>query len=286
MRKRTVVFWSVTGMLLTFILSSAAVGAQTHNAQMLITLSGFDDQLDVLPDAVNSSFNKMMLEDGVVAPFELQDIPQLKTAVSSVFHSQTIRDSVLNELNASLSANEMGGLIQFYSSERGTSLRRSELENSVLEHADRFQLWYEETGMYGLDVERQRAIHDLERAMQATVGAVDAMIGMQVAMQVSLTPVLPLNDRLSPKQLLFEAQEQRPALTRIYRQSSLETLAFVFQEQSTDSLRAYSAVLKTNAGQRYVTALNDGMTRGLFDAAEQLGLSIQAILIGRTGQGV
>ncbi|MFT6305708.1 MAG: hypothetical protein ACJA0Z_000870 [Halioglobus sp.] len=273
-------------MLLTFILSSAAVGAQTHNAQMLITLSGFDDQLDVLPDAVNSSFNKMMLEDGVVAPFELQDIPQLKTAVSSVFHSQTIRDSVLNELNASLSANEMGGLIQFYSSERGTSLRRSELENSVLEHADRFQLWYEETGMYGLDVERQRAIHDLERAMQATVGAVDAMIGMQVAMQVSLTPVLPLNDRLSPKQLLFEAQEQRPALTRIYRQSSLETLAFVFQEQSTDSLKAYSAVLKTNAGQRYVTALNDGMTRGLFDAAEQLGLSIQAILIGRTGQGV
>jgi hypothetical protein len=286
MRKRTVVFWSVTGMLLTFILSSAAVGAQTHNAQMLITLSGFDDQLDVLPDAVNSSFNKMMLEDGVVAPFELQDIPQLKTAVSSVFHSQTIRDSVLNELNASLSANEMGGLIQFYSSERGTSLRRSELENSVLEHADRFQLWYEETGMYGLDVERQRAIHDLERAMQATVGAVDAMIGMQVAMQVSLTPVLPLNDRLSPKQLLFEAQEQRPALTRIYRQSSLETLAFVFQEQSTDSLKAYSAVLKTNAGQRYVTALNDGMTRGLFDAAEQLGLSIQAILIGRIGQGV
>jgi hypothetical protein len=286
MRKRTVVFWSVTGMLLTFILSSAAVGAQTHNAQMLITLSGFDDQLDVLPDAVNSSFNKMMLEDGVVAPFELQDIPQLKTAVSSVFHSQTIRDSVLKELNASLSANEMGGLIQFYSSERGTSLRRSELENSVLEHADRFQLWYEETGMYGLDVERQRAIHDLERAMQATVGAVDAMIGMQVAMQVSLTPVLPLNDRLSPKQLLFEAQEQRPALTRIYRQSSLETLAFVFQEQSTDSLKAYSAVLKTNAGQRYVTALNDGMTRGLFDAAEQLGLSIQAILIGRTGQGV
>jgi hypothetical protein len=286
MKKRTVVLWSATWMLLIFILPSAAVGARTQNAQMLITLSGFADQLDVLPDAVNSSFNKMMLEDGVVAPFELQDIPQLKTAVSSVFHPQAIRDSVLNELNASLSASEMGGLIQFYSSERGTSLRRSELENSVLEHADRFQLWYEETGMYGLDVERQRAIHDLERAMQATVGAVDAMIGMQVAMQVSLTPVLPLNERLSPKQLLFAAQEQRPTLTRIYRQSSLETLAFVFQGQSTDSLRAYSAVLKTNAGQRYVTALNDGMTRGLFDAAEQLGLSIQAILKGRIGQGV
>jgi hypothetical protein len=140
--------------------------------------------------------------------------------------------------------------------------------------------------MYGLDYERQRAIHDLERAMQVTVGAVDAMIGMQVAMQVSLSPVLPAIERLGAKQLLLAAQEQRPELTRVYRQSSLETLAFVFQEQSTDAIRAYSAMLKTNAGQRYVIALNEGMTRGLFNAAEQLGISIQEILKGRIGQGV
>jgi hypothetical protein len=260
MRKRTVVLWSATGMLLTFILASAtALGVQTQNAQMLITLSGFDDQLKVLPDAVNSSFNKLMLEDGVVAPFETQDIPRLKSAVAAVFHSQILRDSVLAELQASLSADE---------------------------HADRFQLWYLETGMYGLDSERQRSIHDLERAMQATVGAVDAMIGMQVAMQMSLSPVLPANERMSPNQLLFAAQEQRAELTRAYRQSSLETLAFVFQGQSTDALRAYSTMLKTSAGQQYVTALNEGMTRGLFKAAEQLGLSIQEILKGRIGQGV
>jgi hypothetical protein len=195
-----------------------------------------------------------------------------------------LRDSVLNELHASLSEDEMGSLIQFFSSRRGTSLRRSELENSVLEHVGRFQQWYEKTGMYGLDDVRQRAIHDLERAMQATLGAVDAMIGMQVAMQVSLSPVLPANERLSPSQLLLVAQEQRPELTRVYRQSSLETLAFVFQGQSTDAIRAYAAILKTKAGQKYVTALNEGMTRGLFNAAEQLGMSIQEILKGRIGQ--
>ena len=285
MNKRTVVLLSATWMLLTLIFSSVAVGVQSRNAQLLITLSGFDDQLAILPDAVNSSFNKLMLVDGVVAPFETNDIPQLKSAVSSVFKSQTLRDSVLNELEASLSEDEMATLIQFFSSKAGTSLRRSELENSVLEHADRFHQWYQETGMYGLDHVRQRAIHDLERAMQATLGAVDAMIGMQVAMQVSLSPVLPANERLSPSELLLVAQEQRPELTRVYRQSSLETLAFVFQEQSTDAISAYAAVLKTNAGQRYVTALNEGMTRGLFSAAEQLGMSIQEILKGRLGQG-
>ena len=285
MKKRTVVIWSATWMLLTLIFSSAAVGVQTQNAQMLIALSGFDEQLKILPDAVNSSFNQLMIEDGVVAPFETRDIPQLKLAVSSVFKSQTLRDSVLNELHTSLSDGEMAQLIQFYSSEQGISLRRSEVENSILQHSDRFQVWYTQTGMYGLDDVRQRAIHELERAMQATVGAVDAIIGMQVAMQVSLSPVLPVNERLSPSELLVAAQEQRPELTRAYRHSSLETLAFVFQEQSTDAIRAYSSVLYTNAGQRYITALNEGMTRGLFDAAEQLGMSIQGILKGRIGQG-
>lgn len=286
MKKRTVVLWSATWMLLTFIFSSTAMGVQTSQAQRLITLSGFDDQLSVLPEAVNDSFNQLMREDGVVAPFETTDIPQLKSAVSSVFQSQTLRDSVLNELHAALSENELTHLISFYSSERGASLRRSELDNSLLEHSDRFQQWYKETGMYGLTMERQRAIQELERAMQATVGAVDAMIGMQVAMQVSLTPVLPLEERMSAKQLLLAAQEQRPELTRRYRQSSLESLAFVFQEQPIEAINAYSAMLKTSAGQRYVTALNEGMTRGLFTAAEQLGMSIQEILKGRIGQGV
>lgn len=286
MIKRTVVLWSVTGMLLTFIFSSAAFAAPMRNAQALMSLSGIDEQLEVLPAAVSKSFDQLMLEEGVFAPLEYQDIPELKVAVASVFKSQTLKDAVLSELYKSLSANEMSHLIQFYSSDRGKSLRESEINNSVLEHADRFQQWYKSTGLAGLGQERQRAINDLEHAMQATSGAVDAMIGMQVAMQVSLSPLLPVNERVSARQLLLAAKSQRPELTRIYRQSSLETLAFVFQEQSIDAIRAYAAILKTNAGQQYGTALNEGMTRGLFNAGEQLGLSIQQILKGRLGQGV
>ena len=164
-------------------------------------------------------------------------------------------------------------------------MRQSELENSILEHSDRFQEWHQQTGMYGLDRERQNVIRDLEHAMQATSGAVDAMIGMQVAMQVSLTPVLPTTEQMTASQLLLAAQEQRPELTRIYRKSSLETLAFVFREQSTESLSAYAAILSSEAGRRYIEAVNDGLTKGLFNAAEKLGVSLQEILHGRIGQG-
>jgi len=285
MMKRTVVFWSATGMLLTMMFSSAAVGLQ-NDAKTLMALSGFDDQLKVLPEAVNDSFNSLIQTEGVVAPFETTDIPELKKAVASVFETEVLRAAGIDELYASMSVNEMGSLISFFSSSQGASLRQAEIKNSILEHTDRFQQWYEETGMRGLDNERQNAFYDLERAMRATEGAVDAMIGMQVAMQVSLTPVLPAEEQLTPRQLLVAAQEQRPELTRLYRQSSLETLAFVFHDQSTDAIKAYIDVLDTQAGQRYTTALNQGLNRGLFNAAEQLGLSLQVILQGRVGQGV
>ena len=285
MFKRTVVFWSATGMLLTMIYSGAAVGVQTGNVQTLMALSGFDDQLEVLPNAVRNSFHELMVNDGVVAPFEPVDIPKMKKAVADVFETDALRHTVVEELRSSMSVNELDRLIQFYSSERGIAMRQSELENSILEHSDRFQEWHQQTGMYGLDRERQNVIRDLEHAMQATSGAVDAMIGMQVAMQVSLTPVLPTTEQMTASQLLLAAQEQRPELTRIYRKSSLETLAFVFREQSTESLSAYAAILSSEAGRRYIEAVNDGLTKGLFNAAEKLGVSLQEILHGRIGQG-
>ncbi len=285
MIKRTAVIWSATGMLLTLIFSSPVVGAQRYDVQALIELSGFDDQLAALPKAVNESFEYIMETEGVIDPFETQDIPLLQDAVASVFQTDALRNSLLTEMRQTLSTTDLETLIRFYLSDRGIALRKSELTNSVLQHPERFQQWYDNSGLYALNHERRLAIEDLEWSMKATVGAVDAMIGMQVAMQVSLSPALPVEQRLSPREFLMVAQEQREELTNAYLESSLAGLAFIYQDQSIDAIRAYSAILKTDAGQHFVKAINRGLTRGLFDAAEQLGVSIQDILAGRIGQG-
>jgi len=97
MFKRTAVIWSVTWMLLTIIYSSAAVGVQTNNVQTLMALSGFDEQLKVLPNAVKNSFHELMVSDGVVAPFETGDIPELKKVVARVFQTDSLRSTVVEE---------------------------------------------------------------------------------------------------------------------------------------------------------------------------------------------
>ena len=285
MIKRTALIWSATGMLLTLIFSSPVVGAQRYDVHELIELSGIDNQLNTLPDAVNESFEYIMETEGVIDPFEIQDIPLLQDAVASVFQTDALRNSLLTEMRQTLSTTDLETLIRFYSSDTGVALRESELTNSMLKHPERFQRWYDNTGLYALNHERRLAIEDLEWSMKATVGAVEAMIGMQVALQVSLSPALPVEQRLSPREFLMIAQEQRDELTNAYLESSLAGLAFIYQDQSIDAIRAYSAILKTDAGQRFVKATNRGLTRGLFHAAEQLGVSVNAILVGRTGLG-
>lgn len=289
MIKRTAVIWSATGMLLTLLSAPVAHSSSAiskASAQSLLTLSGVHEQLDALPEAVRTSFNQLFINDGVAEPFETADIPKLKHAVASVFNAHALQTSITDSLRATMSADDASEMTRFYSTPTGIALRAAERNNSVLTNSDRFVHWYQTVGMERLDEERQQAIQSLELAMQATAGAVEAMIGMQLSMQVSLTPVLPASEQLSPEQLMVVVEQMRRGLTQTYYESSLQTLAFVFKDQPLETLHVYAKQLNSTAGQRFVSAVNDGLSRGLFGAAEQLGVSLQEILAGRLGQGV
>ena len=264
----------------------ADIEANLSVYETLMEVTGFAEQLAKLPDAVASSIEPMLLDATTMDLFEPIDIPYLKKAIPAAFSTETLYLAVLEQLRAELSVNAANQLVQFYSSPLGNRLREAETSNSILENADQFEHWYATAGVASLSEERQIAFLELEQAMQATRGAVEAMIGMQVAMQVSLTPALPEDQQRSPSDLLRAAQFQRPGLTEHYRQSSLATLSFVFQKQSLAELHQYSTLLNTETGQLYVVAVNNGLSRGLFCAAENLGQSIQALLTGRSGQGV
>ena len=109
---------------------------------------------------------------------------------------------------------------------------------------------------------------------------------MQVALQVSLTAALPADQRQSVADMIRAAQEHRGHLTVEYHRSSLESLAFVFQEQSVDSLRAFTTILESSAGQRYVQAINVGLSRGMLDAVEDLGEAISPLVTRRMNAGL
>lgn len=312
MTKRTVVLSSATGMLLTMF--SSIIDAQlpdrlatTGNVEpvtfvsdlheqgdsnrdasvydALLELSGFAEQLQRVPEAIARNIEAAISTDGSIEPFEPADYPYLMQVVPAAFSGDVLHKAVVEQLQSTLSIDAAKELEVFYTSPLGELLRAAELDNSLLENIERFNHWHKTQGLASLSDERQVVIAELEQALLLTQGAVDAMIGMQVAMQVSMTPILPIEQRRSATDLMRAAQRQRSGLTNHYLENSLETLGFIFQQQSLEQLKSYTSLLNTEAGQLYVVAINDGLSRGLIYAAENLGSTFQKLLEGRVGQG-
>ncbi|ASJ74350.1 hypothetical protein [Granulosicoccus antarcticus] len=251
----------------------------------LLRLSGLSVQLDNLPKAVISSFEQSIRNGGMLGPFEQQDIPPLHSALQEVFSSERLQASLSLQLESELSTGDISYLTTFYQSESGRELSQAERENSILSNADRFNVWHDLQGIRSLQPERAAVIAELEKSLHATDSAVDTLISMQVALQVGLMPALPAHQQESVSDLIDAARAHQSAMRRQYQASSLETLAFMFQNQSVDMLRDFNEVLQSGAGQRYVRATNIGLSRGMLNAAEELGQLLKPILTQRLGMG-
>lgn len=252
----------------------------------LLRLSGLSTQLEMLPTAVINSFEQSIRSGGLMGPFEEQDIPALQAALHTVFNTEQLQTALMTQVESDLTVEDVLYLTHFYQSARGLEVSQAESDNSLLNNADRFARWYESHGLRSLTPEREAAIRDLENTLHATDSAVDTLISMQIALQVGLTPALPLHLQESVSDLLQMASIQRVALREQYQSTSLETLAFMFQKQSLETLVAFTAVLKSDAGQRYVKATNVGLNHGLLSAAEALGQAMKPLMIQRLGMGV
>ncbi len=252
----------------------------------LLRLSGLSTQLETLPTAVINSFEKSIRSGGLMGPFEEQDIPTLQAALHKEFNSERMQAALMTQVESDLTAEDVLYLTHFYQSARGLEVSQAERDNSLLNNADRFAQWYESHGVRSLTPQREAAIRDLEGTLHATDSAVDTLISMQIALQVGLMPALPLHLQESLSELIQMASIQRIALRKQYQSTSLETLAFMFQMQSLETLVAFTAVLKSESGQRYVKATNVGLSHGLLRAAEALGQAMQPLMIQRLGVGV
>lgn len=291
MSKRTGYLSSATGMLLTILWAAGLAGqsidtTQPNRFKELLDVSGFTEQLTALPAAVEQSVDLSTLLDTFNGALGAEDIIAVKDALVDAFSADALQTSVELALSESMSVVDVNTMTAFFNSPLGLRVKTAEISQSILTERNQFEAWYTEGGSAAQPVNRQQQIKELGIAMHATQAAVDSMIGMQVAIQISITPALPAEQRQPVYELIKAAQSQRAVLTNKFRESSRQTLAYVFRDQSLEDIKAYTRLLQTAAGQRYIQASNVGLSRGMFAAAERLGKSLQPLLANVTGLGV
>lgn len=294
MIKRTSALGLATRMSLVFFVMLMPINACPDSGQTiaeadvreLLTLSGMEDQLMLLPDAVVSSFEQSLESRTLLEPFQTADLPRIRRFLETAFSTEPMMQTMQDRLELTLEASQISDLIGFYRGQTGRQIRSAEVANTLLSNRQRFETWQQSTGLQMSSPRRKRLIHEIERLLQATGSAVDTLINMQVALQISLTPVLPGKERQSAVQLIRTAEQQRPLLLRIYRESSLQSLAFIYHDLSEQTLEEFVDILGSDSGRQYVGAVNQALNKGMLDAAESLGQAMKPLLTQRLGREV
>lgn len=295
--KRTMVLRLAAAMSLAFLSATGFASCDVDDEPdpvtacqppvRLLHVSGLHAQLQALPDAVAAGFDWTVLTQGVWPPFREQDLPLMRQVVIRAFDEQQLSLAVSRGLATELEPGQVQSLLHYFDSSVGRQIRDAEMRHSLIYHAEAFAAWLLDSGGYGSQpIGRQLIISDLERALMASRAAVDTVINMQVALQAGLTPALPETQRLDLRTLLKQAESARTDLEIHYRENTLHSLAFIYRELPDGVLLEHASQLRSEAGRRFVQAVNRGLNKGMLQAAESLGVGLQPILHQRLGREV
>jgi len=264
-------FWILALWCVSMSMLYADENTRTDSSTALFAASGLEELVDSIPKSTVSSFETALTADELPLLFETVSKSEVRGALKSAFQSSTFSGYLLKEINASMQEPSRLLLLNWYESPLGQRVRIAEVENSLLNSPDRFAQFQQDLTRMRLDSTREELIKQIDDTMLITESAVDMMINVQVAFNMSLSRFVPENDRLSSADIVEMANAQLAYLMTHYRQQSRELLLFTYQDFSNEELAQINKVFAQDAGREFVKAINSGIAKGMFAASLDLG---------------
>lgn len=263
------------------------VSVVQNSAQSLYRLSGLHDLIEQIPTSTASSFESALTVDRLPEIFTGIDQNLIRSAVHNAFKMETFDRYMVKELSSSMDNAARLELLAWYATDLGERVRQAELANSLLSEQNRFIEFQNYLNRYPASEQREQIVQGLDETMRSTESAVDMMINIQVAFNLSLSPFMPEEQRLSRQDILDMVKGQEQQLLEHYKQQTKEVLLFTYQDLSDDELKKLDSTLSTDAGQAFVSAINDGIKKGMFAASLDLGDGLGALIqVDGRNQGI
>lgn len=254
------------------------VSVVQSSAQSLYRLSGLHDLIEQIPTSTASSFESALTVDRLPEIFTGIDQNLIRSAVHNAFKMETFDRYMVKELSSSMDDAARLDMLAWYATDLGSRVRQAELENSLLSEQHRFIEFQNYLNRYPASEQRVQIVQGLDETMRSTESAVDMMINIQVAFNLSLSPFMPAEQRLTRQDILDMVKGQEQQLLEHYKQQTKEVLLFTYQDLSDVELEKLDRTLSTDAGQAFVAAINDGIKKGMFAASLDLGDGLGALI--------
>lgn len=260
---------------------------ETDNARSLFLSSGLQELVEKIPTSTASSFEDALTVDRLPDIFLDIDEGLIRDAVRDAFKFETFDNYMLKQLRHGMDNPAREQMLSWYETDLGLRVRQAEIKNSLLTEQKRFEEFQVYLKRYPTTMKRDHLIRQLDDTMNSTDSAVDMMINIQIAFNLSLSRFLPEEQRFTRQELMDMVNEDEQALLAYYRQQTIDVLLFTYQELNDEELSRLDATLSTNAGQAFVAAINDGIKKAMFAASLDLGDGLGELLENNTrGPGI
>lgn len=253
--------------------------------KQLMELSGMKELLQQIPDSTASSFEEV-LDVGDI-PKLLQELhpDDMRQAVLQAFNEAQFEKTIASKIASTLGADDVNEMISWYSSQLGKRIRHAETTKSLLNAHAAFVEYQQKLKDQPPSLSRAKLAERLDDSMKTTESAVEMMINMQIAFNLSLGVALPEERRLNTETIITLANQEKPKLLDSFRRNTRELLLFIYNDFNDAELRTFKKVLDTEAGQGFLTAINSGINTAMFDASLALGESLSRLVLDKKKVG-
>lgn len=240
-------------LALGLVFSSLVTAAPKDRTLLLLDESGMSEQIDMLAGMVSSS---VLQGETEMSPEERKKTSEV---FAKAFHEDKFKSFVRDDVNAALSSEEIETLLVWYGSDLGKRITAAE---TLATNASQKEL------LTVLSKSREnQALMKIASDIIALTKASELMIELQKHIALSAfaaasahqAPGKPLDfDKVKP--LIDQQMEMNRGQAKAMM---LAYTLYGWKDIPMDDLKKYEAVLKTDAGTKFLESGNAGMFKGL-----------------------
>lgn len=280
----------------SFLYTDFSIGVDEHktdtelavkskqDAQMLYRLSGMKEIIAHIPIGAAESFERTLTIERLPEQFRSIEPNAITSVIHDSFTHQTFDKYMVREMHRMVDDESKAKMIDWFHSSLGQRFVQAEIDHSLLIAEERFDVFKKQLRNGEVDERREMMMLALDKTMRASESAVEMIKNVQMAFNMSLSPFLPEQYHSSRADVEHIANENHTDLMMEYRQQTREVLMFTYQDFSIGELKRFNEMLATDAGQKFVAAINSGVKKAMFSASLDMGDGLGA-LVGQVQHG-
>lgn len=257
-------------ILLCVFITPSQAGASAL-AEELYDVSGLRQQIAMIPDQTERSFDIIALSESMPLEFDRLDPMAIRAAVPQSFSESRLRSIMIASLS-DVAEDDLQGMINWFNTDLGKKVREAELENSLLNNHDRFVQFKHALEDAPVTDKRRELAKRLDKTLRVSESAADTLINVQIGFTLSIMSAA--GSPFEVDDYVDSVRSSRPQIVDSYRSDSVETILFIYQHLSDSELARFSDSMYQHAARQFVKASNNGIANGMLAASSQLGTAI------------